>query len=168
MKENPIITSPWTRISHSPEETAELANELAGLFAPKGLVMLSGDLGSGKTTLTQDLLKAWGYKGSVKSPTFDLVHVYPLPAFTVYHADLYRLQGDDGLDILDLPSPHDAHSIIIAEWGEALRSLYPEGFALSLEACGENCRQVELTAYGPGAQQRLQQWRTSQSLKRRS
>lgn len=159
MSENRIITSQWTRISQSPGETADAAAALAPLFAPAGLVVLSGDLGSGKTTLTQQLLRVWGYTGAVKSPTFDLVHVYNAQGLTVYHVDLYRMHRGQSLEVLDLPAPEDPSSVIIAEWGDALRAVYPEYFHLSLSVCGEQCRALSLGAQGQGCQSRLDRWR---------
>src|SRR5271169_7229731 len=82
-------------ISHSAEETIELGRKLASSLVPPVLVMLSGELGAGKTTLTKGIISGLGAakEEDVTSPTFTLVHVFRKAAgdrAKVYHVDLYR------------------------------------------------------------------------------
>ncbi len=162
MKGKPSPISPWTATSQSLADTEELARMVASLLTPPSVLLLSGDLGAGKTSLVQCFLKYWGYEGTVKSPTFDLVHVYDLSALTVYHVDLYRLHQGDPLDVLDLPAPGDPAAVVLAEWGGALQALYPNGFEMRMDQCGEQCRTMALTPYGDHAVQRFLQWRAMQ------
>ena len=87
------------------DEAASLAfaQQLAHMLKPSLTVYLAGDLGAGKTTLTRGLLRAWGFEGTVKSPTYTIVESYELDGFKVEHFDLYRFQSpeewlDAGLD----------------------------------------------------------------------
>lgn len=79
--------------AHLADEAATLAfgARLARNLAPGLVFHLYGDLGAGKTTLVRGLLRARGYSGRVKSPTYTLAEVYALPGFELYHFDLYRM-----------------------------------------------------------------------------
>lgn len=85
----------------SPEEMKELGRRIAGVLAPGDLVMLTGELGAGKTTLTRGLGEGLGVRGAVTSPTFVIARVHPPlgegPALV--HVDAYRLGG--GLDEME-------------------------------------------------------------------
>ncbi|MFJ6849402.1 tRNA (adenosine(37)-N6)-threonylcarbamoyltransferase complex ATPase subunit type 1 TsaE [Streptomyces sp. NPDC091271] len=104
----------------SPEEMKELGRRIAGVLAPGDLVMLSGELGAGKTTLTRGLGEGLGVRGAVTSPTFVIARVHPPlgegPALV--HVDAYRLGGGlDEMEDLDLDvSLPD--SVIVVEWGD--------------------------------------------------
>jgi tRNA threonylcarbamoyladenosine biosynthesis protein TsaE len=78
---------------HLDDEAATLAlgAQLARELQPGMTLYLEGDLGAGKTTLVRGMLRALGYAGRVKSPTYTLTEIYSLPAFDLYHFDLYRM-----------------------------------------------------------------------------
>ncbi|WKV78462.1 tRNA (adenosine(37)-N6)-threonylcarbamoyltransferase complex ATPase subunit type 1 TsaE [Streptomyces sp. SNU607] len=104
----------------SPEEMKELGRRIAGVLAPGDLVMLTGELGAGKTTLTRGLGEGLGVRGAVTSPTFVIARVHPPlgegPA--LIHVDAYRLGGglDEMEDLdLDVSLPE---SVIVVEWGD--------------------------------------------------
>ena len=93
---------PMTIVSVGPEATKRLGARLAALLQPGDVVLLHGDLGAGKTTLTQGIATGLGITGSVQSPTFTLVSEHPGVAadgslLTLYHLDLYRLGGPEDL-----------------------------------------------------------------------
>ncbi|MFD9424240.1 MULTISPECIES: tRNA (adenosine(37)-N6)-threonylcarbamoyltransferase complex ATPase subunit type 1 TsaE [unclassified Streptomyces] len=104
----------------SPEEMRELGRRLARVLAPGDLVMLTGELGAGKTTLTRGLGEGLGVRGAVTSPTFVIARVHPPlgdgPALV--HVDAYRLGGGlDEMEDLDLDvSLPD--SVVVVEWGD--------------------------------------------------
>jgi len=110
-----------TIVCNSLQETEAFARKLAGSLRPGDVLLLSGDLGAGKTTLTRYLVTALGGDGrQVSSPTFTLMARYPGPV-PVLHVDLYRLGtgGDVFFDELGESLPPDGVTII--EWGERFK-----------------------------------------------
>ena len=114
--------------SHSAEETVAMGRELARRLTAPVLVLLSGDLGSGKTTLTKGIISGLGAarEEDVTSPTFTLVHVFHNHT-TVYHVDLYRVEKFHDLETLGLEDAFADPAIVIIEWSErfALRNDWP-------------------------------------------
>src|ERR1700756_5405620 len=106
--------------TNSPEETIALGRELASLLVPPKLVVLTGDLGAGKTTLVKGI--AEGFQAAshddVTSPTFTLIHEYRGPAAILYHIDLYRIDTPRELDTLALDDLMTDNSVLLIEWGE--------------------------------------------------
>jgi ATPase, YjeE family len=104
----------------SPEQMQDLGRRLAGVVAAGDLVMLSGELGAGKTTLTRGLGAGLGVRGDVTSPTFVIARVHP-PLGTgpaLVHVDAYRLGGGlDEMEDLDLDVSL-ADSVVVVEWGD--------------------------------------------------
>ncbi|MFD8027609.1 tRNA (adenosine(37)-N6)-threonylcarbamoyltransferase complex ATPase subunit type 1 TsaE [Streptomyces sp. NPDC059717] len=104
----------------SPEQMQELGRRLAGLLRAGDLVMLNGELGAGKTTLTRGLGEGLGVRGAVTSPTFVIARVHPslVDGPPLVHVDAYRLGGGlDEMEDLDLDvSLPD--SVVVVEWGE--------------------------------------------------
>lgn len=104
----------------SPDRMKDLGRALAGLLRAGDLVMLSGELGAGKTTLTRGLGEGLGVRGAVTSPTFVIARVHPSlgDGPPLVHVDAYRLAGGlDEMEDLDLDvSLPD--SVIVVEWGE--------------------------------------------------
>lgn len=103
------------------EAAQDLGRALAGLLRAGDLVVLTGDLGAGKTTLTQGLGDGLGVRGPITSPTFVIARVHPGlsggPALV--HVDAYRLGGVEELDDLDLDASLE-ESVTVVEWGEGL------------------------------------------------
>jgi tRNA threonylcarbamoyladenosine biosynthesis protein TsaE len=106
----------------------ELGERLAGLLRPGDLIVLSGRLGAGKTTLTQGIGAGLGVRGPVTSPTFVIARVHPSlrGGPDLVHADAYRLGSRAEVDDLDLDTDVDS-SVTVVEWGENLA----EGLAAS-------------------------------------
>ncbi|MFJ1745648.1 tRNA (adenosine(37)-N6)-threonylcarbamoyltransferase complex ATPase subunit type 1 TsaE [Streptomyces sp. NPDC088116] len=104
----------------SPERMRELGRRLAALLRPGDLVMLTGELGAGKTTLTRGLGEGLGVRGAVTSPTFVIARVHPslVDGPALVHVDAYRLGGGlDEMEDLDLDvSLPD--SVVVVEWGD--------------------------------------------------
>lgn len=107
-------------------DTNKLAKLIAHAIKPNMTIVLNGNLGAGKTTLTRDILHSLGISGSIKSPTFTLVEPYELPSYTVYHFDLYRFGDpeewfDSGFDEYFL-----GRFICFIEWAEKAHGLIPQ------------------------------------------
>ncbi len=116
-------------VTHSAEETMAFGRELARELEPPCVVLLEGELGSGKTTLVKGMVAGLGAgrEDDVNSPTFTLVHEYgPGPGQTapprkVYHVDLYRIDEARELSTLGLEEMTAENAVVIIEWGEKLR-----------------------------------------------
>jgi tRNA threonylcarbamoyladenosine biosynthesis protein TsaE len=115
-------------VSSSPEETMEIGRQMASGLLPPALVLLSGELGSGKTTITKGIISGLGVarEEEVTSPTFTLVHVFR-NHLRVYHVDLYRVEGFHDLESLALEDAFAEPAVVIIEWAErfTLRTNWP-------------------------------------------
>lgn len=152
------ITSDWIGVLNGLDDVQRMAPLLTRLWIPPAVVIMRGVLGAGKTTLVQAVGRAWGVQETIKSPTFDLVHIFTLPTFTLYHADLYRLQSEDELDVVDLPAPGTPNTIVMAEWGDALVDRYPDHFVCTLSLGEtEDQRILSISAHGM-VRARLSEW----------
>ncbi|MFH0351096.1 MAG: tRNA (adenosine(37)-N6)-threonylcarbamoyltransferase complex ATPase subunit type 1 TsaE [Chromatiales bacterium] len=112
-----------------------------------GTVFLSGDLGAGKTTFVRGLLKALGYRGLVKSPTYTLVETYSIGGRSIYHFDLYRLAGSEELEAIGVRDFVDGQTLCLIEWPErgALGLLQPD-LHMRIALAGEQ-RDIACEAY---------------------
>ncbi|HEY1672925.1 MAG TPA: tRNA (adenosine(37)-N6)-threonylcarbamoyltransferase complex ATPase subunit type 1 TsaE [Streptosporangiaceae bacterium] len=128
----------------------DLGRRLAAGLRAGDLLVLTGPLGAGKTTLVQGIGEGLGVRGPITSPTFVIARVHPSltggPALV--HADAYRLGGVAEIDDLDLDSS-TASSVTVVEWGEGLaEGLSEDRLEIAIELHGES-RMVRLTAIGP-------------------
>lgn len=135
-------------ITHSAEETTRWGREFAKRLRPPVLVLLTGDLGTGKTTLTKGIVAGLGAaaEDEVTSPTFTLVHVYGAAhAAQVYHADLYRIENFHDFETLGLEDVFATPAVVILEWSERfpLPSPWPQ-FRLKLEHLGGDARRIQV------------------------
>jgi tRNA threonylcarbamoyladenosine biosynthesis protein TsaE len=109
------------------------------------LVFLQGDLGSGKTTFTQLLLKHLGYKDKVKSPTYAIYESYQLAELTVIHMDLYRLSSPEELYYLAIDEIIDNQNIVIIEWPDKGKGVLPHASkSITFELVNAHCRTLLL------------------------
>lgn len=109
-----------------------LAADVVSATAPGDLLVLTGPLGAGKTTFVQSLAAALGSGAAVNSPTYTLVHEYPVPGSVLVHVDLYRLGAAAPLEALGLDDYLDRARLVAVEWGEPLLALYPAAHHLAL------------------------------------
>ena len=122
------MTGPAVEIvARTAGETRSVGERLVGLLRPGDLVVLSGDLGAGKTTLTQGIGKALRVRGDVTSPTFVIARVHPslVGRTPLVHVDAYRLGGVAELDDLDLDASLD-EAVTVVEWGSGVAEVLAE------------------------------------------
>ena len=134
-------------ITHSAEETTRWGREFAKRLTAPTLVLLTGDLGSGKTTLTKGIVAGLGAatEDEVTSPTFTLVHVYGKAA-KVFHADLYRIESFHDFETLGMEDMFLQPGVAILEWSERfpLEAPWPQ-FRLKLEHLGGDSRRITVS-----------------------
>ena len=134
--------------------TRVLGERLASCLYPGLTIFLRGDLGAGKTTLARACLRALGYTGPVKSPTYTLVESYELPELKLHHLDLYRLADPEELEWIGIRDLADGQGILLVEWPErGVGGLPPPDLELALAHAGE-ARSARLGA-GTAAGKRL-------------
>lgn len=102
--------------SHSLKETENIATSIANSLSFPSCVYLQGELGAGKTTLCQFIIKVLGYQGAVTSPTYNLIQEYQVDSGMVYHMDLYRLQDPGELEFLGINELWSERSVFLIEW----------------------------------------------------
>lgn len=132
-------------MSRSEEETAEVARQVAAGFAGGEVVLLTGELGAGKTAFVRGLARGLGADpDEVASPTFVLLTAYP-GRLTLHHADLYRLRGDGDereLGLEELPGPA---GVLAVEWAERLRVVpWRSAVRVRLEHAGDDARRIRI------------------------
>src|SRR5712671_3942919 len=106
-----------------PAATEALGAALAAGVAPGRVMHLRGDLGAGKTTLARGLLRALGYAGRVKSPTYTLVELYSLSSLNLYHFDFYRFEDQEEWLSSGFRDYFNAQSVCVVEWPERVGNL---------------------------------------------
>ncbi|HBX76106.1 MAG TPA: tRNA (adenosine(37)-N6)-threonylcarbamoyltransferase complex ATPase subunit type 1 TsaE [Acidimicrobiaceae bacterium] len=110
--------------TRSVEATLQLASSLAEVVVPGDVILLTGELGAGKTAFTQGFGRGLGVTEPITSPTFTLVHEYE-GRIPIFHLDVYRLKHlDEALD-LALPEMIDGDAVTVIEWGDVISTILP-------------------------------------------
>jgi tRNA threonylcarbamoyladenosine biosynthesis protein TsaE len=138
---------------------AQLATAIGKIDAPL-LILLNGDLGAGKTTISRGVLQGLGHQGAVKSPTYTLVEPYELDIGTVYHFDLYRLIDSEELEHIGFSDYLSVAKLCIIEWPKNGGSYIPKPDISIDISVYQSSRQVTLdsmTEYGNQCINLLQQ-----------
>ena len=133
-----------SRVTHSEDETAAMARELAPTLQAGDVLLLSGNLGAGKTAFVRGLAEGLGIDPhEVSSPTFTLIHEYRGGRLRLYHVDLYRLQRaateDLGLEELGV-----ADGVLAIEWPDRLSHAMDGAREIAIEIVDENTRKITL------------------------
>ncbi len=134
------------------EETSYFAHLLARLALPGDVICLNGDLGAGKTALTQEIAKGLGVPDScyVTSPTFSILQEYP-GRMPLYHMDFYRLSDETEVEDLGFEEFFYLSGLTVIEWSERADSLIPESrLVLQMTIEDESIRNVEFD-FGSGS-----------------
>ncbi|MGD2251451.1 MAG: tRNA (adenosine(37)-N6)-threonylcarbamoyltransferase complex ATPase subunit type 1 TsaE [Anaerolineales bacterium] len=148
-------------LSRSPEQTQRLGVRLGELLKPGDLVCLSGDLGSGKTTLAQGIARGWGSLDPVGSPTFVLINEYKrADSATMYHVDAFRLESAAEAEGLGLSELFEDGGPVLVEWPERVEGALPsERIWVDLHWVEEFRRGLHFVASGIHYERLLRQFR---------
>lgn len=134
-----------------------LGARLAQAAPPQWVIYLVGELGAGKTTLVRGYLRALGYTGPVKSPTYTLIESYDLAAGSVYHLDLYRMGDPQEVEYLGLRDVLGEKVTLLVEWSTCGRGYLPPADLEITLAYADSGRDVTLSACSPAAEVALGQ-----------
>ena len=146
------------------DKTEELAKVIGEVALPGDNLVLTGDLGAGKTTLTKGIARGLGIEQMIKSPTYTIIREYDQGRLPLYHMDIYRVAAS-GAD-LGLDEYFEGEGLSVIEWGNLLEEALPEDYLeLILEKSDTDLeyRYVKLQAYGEQSeafkQRIVEQWR---------
>jgi len=138
--------------THSGADTVEVGRKLVHLLQPPQLLILRGDLGTGKTTLVKGIAQALdaAEPDEVTSPTFTLIHEYdgtregkPVKLF---HLDVYRLEGERQLETLGIDELLPPDSLVLVEWGEKFKSIRKKSTGeIVIASAGGDARKITVT-----------------------
>lgn len=114
-------------ILNSENETIEFGKKIASELQKGDVIVLTGELGSGKTKLTEGILSFFGLKDEISSPTFTIVNEYETPSFPIYHFDVYRLSDSDEFLAIG-GDEYFEKGVSIIEWGEMIEDVLPNKY----------------------------------------
>lgn len=132
------------------DATHQVAGTLAALSRPGDIIVLAGEMGSGKTAFAQGFGRALGVTEPITSPTFTLVHSYDTGGPTLHHADLYRLEHLAEVADLALGELAEFDGIVLVEWGDVVESTFGEHLVVRLEHVDrdDDSRHITMTPTG--------------------
>ena len=132
-------------ISHSEKETYSLASEFEKMLKGGEVVLLSGDLGAGKTTFTKGLAKALNITENITSPTFTLMNIYKSGRLNLYHFDMYRLEDESEAVEIGLDEFFNSNGVCMIEWAENIKNLIPKNhLEIKIEKLSDTERKFEI------------------------
>ena len=137
-------------ISNSEKETIELGKKIASKLTKGMVIVLTGDLGSGKTKLTEGILTYFGLENEISSPTFTIVNEYYTDSLNLYHFDVYRLADIDEFYAIGGEEYFEKGASII-EWGELIEEALPHDYVkinFSRDLENENLRKINIENVG--------------------
>jgi len=137
-------------VSHNENETKKIASLLASKLERGDIVVLSGDLGSGKTKFTEGFLSYWELDNEISSPTFTIVNEHIKDDTNIYHLDVYRL-ADMGEFYSIGGTEYFTNGICVIEWGELIEDILPPNYIkikFSKDENDDSIRYLDFKAYG--------------------
>lgn len=140
----------YTFTSHSSNETMDFASNLASKLHIGDVVVLTGELGAGKTKFTEGFLRYFGLDKEISSPTFNIVNEYKKDDITIYHFDVYRLESSDEFYAIG-GEEYFSSGICIIEWGELIQDALPNDYihiSFEKDLNDENLRILNITTFG--------------------
>ncbi len=137
-------------ISKSEEDTINFASKLASKLQVGNIIVLSGDLGAGKTKFTQGILKYFNLENEISSPTFTIINEYTDGNIPIYHFDVYRLTDIDEFYAIG-GEEYFSKGVCIIEWGELLEDILPTNYikiTINKDLENENYRKIIVETFG--------------------
>lgn len=137
-------------VTTSEQETINLGKKIAEKLEKGMIIILSGDLGSGKTKLTEGILSFFGLENEISSPTFTIVNEYITSNLNIYHFDVYRLSDIDEFFAIGGEEYFEKGACII-EWGEMLEDILPKDYIkidFSRDLENESVRNIQVQGFG--------------------
>ena len=137
-------------VTDSPQGTVKLGKNLARVLKANAIVALTGDLGTGKTTLVKGIAKGLGINPrQVSSPSFTLIKEYKKPNLRLFHCDLYRLEDKVEIAGLGIEDYFNQQGILVIEWAERARELLPGDYLqINIFHVSENKRKFKIFSNG--------------------
>ena len=136
--------------SSSPDKTIQIAKKLASYLTNKDIVVLTGELGAGKTKFVEGFLSYFNLQDEISSPTFNIVNEYNTSINTIYHFDVYRLEDIDEFYAIG-GEEYFEKGICLIEWGEIIQDILPKEYihiTFKKDLENEDNRVLEFKAYG--------------------
>lgn len=137
-------------ISQSPEDTMNFAYNLAPKLNIGDVVVLNGNLGSGKTKFTEGILKYFGLENEISSPTFTIVNEYNAKNMSIYHFDVYRFTDSSEFYAIG-GEDYFSQGLCIIEWGSIISDALPKEYIeINFERSNkdDNCRLLKVNTIG--------------------
>ena len=132
------------KISSSPEVTESIGINFANKVSKGDIIRVNGDLGAGKTTFIKGILKGFGYKGNVSSPTYTLINEYD-SIYKVIHIDCYRENSINRWMDIGIIDYLNAENVVIIEWAEYIDSILPENtISIDISHVSELKRKIQI------------------------
>lgn len=131
-----------TQETHSVDETLALGERMAGMLKAGDILLLSGNLGAGKTHFVKGVARGFGVDESqVNSPTFTLIHEYKTGRLPIYHIDAYRLNSEQEAVEIGIEDYLYGDGVCLVEWPERIAGLLPPGYVtVNIESTGSESR----------------------------
>ncbi len=137
-------------ISKCEEDTIEFAYKFASKLTKSDIIILSGELGSGKTKFVQGILKYFGLENEISSPTFTIVNEYYAKELNIYHFDVYRLEDIDEFYAMG-GDEYFENGICLIEWGEMIETILPPDYikvTFQKKEENEEYREIQIETFG--------------------
>lgn len=137
-------------ISKCEQDTIEFASKVAAKLQKRDIVILCGELGSGKTKFVQGVLKYFGLESEISSPTFTIVNEYDTSNIPIYHFDVYRLEDTDEFYAMG-GEEYFENGICLIEWGEKLTAILPPDYikiTFHKDLENEDFRRLDIELFG--------------------
>lgn len=139
----------YTFTSHSSSDTMDFAKNLASKLHVGDVIVLSGELGAGKTKFTEGFLKYFGLDNEISSPTFSIVNEYKKDNINIYHFDVYRLEDVSEFYAIG-GEEYFSSGICIIEWGEIIEEALPQKYikiSFEKDQTDENIRYLKINYF---------------------